>query len=82
MNNEKNTQTESNAEQIEKDNRPYIELNAFMKSIGAASTGGQAKSIIRSEAVKVNGVIDIRNKKKLHDKDVVEFEGKKYVVKV
>ncbi|HZX45207.1 MAG TPA: RNA-binding S4 domain-containing protein [Candidatus Nanoarchaeia archaeon] len=43
----------------------YIELNAFIKMKGFAATGGQAKVLIRSGAVKVNGQVDTRNKKKL-----------------
>jgi ribosome-associated protein len=60
----------------------YIELNAFVKKHGIATTGGQAKNIIRSGAISVNGDIETRNKKKLHDNDVVEFKGKKYVVRM
>ncbi|HIH42101.1 TPA: RNA-binding S4 domain-containing protein [Candidatus Woesearchaeota archaeon] len=58
----------------------YIELNAFLKSKGIAQTGGQIKLIIRAGNVKVNGEVDLRNKRKLRDKDVVEYIGKKYVV--
>ncbi len=58
----------------------YIELNAFLKKLGLAATGGQAKMIIRAENVKVNGEVETRNKKKLRQNDVVEYNGKKYVV--
>ena len=60
----------------------YIELNTFMKLFGLAATGGQAKILIRSGAVLLNGLQETRNKKKLYDNDVVEYEGKKYIVKV
>ena len=60
----------------------YIELNAFLKKNGIATTGGQAKNIIRSGEILVNGNIETRNKKKLHENDVVEFKGKKYVVRM
>ena len=60
--------------------QPYIELNAFMKIISKASTGGQAKQLIRSSVVKVNGEIETRNRKKMIATDIVEYEGKKYVV--
>lgn len=59
---------------------PYIELNAFIKIIGLAGTGGQAKLLIRSGAVKVNGEIETRNRKKLTAIDIVEVQGKKYIV--
>jgi len=60
----------------------YVELNVFIKKIGLAATGGQAKVIIRSGNVILNGTPETRNKKKLFDKDVVEIEGRKYTVKV
>lgn len=60
--------------------KDYIELNAFLKKEGICPTGGQAKLLIRSEKVKVNGEIDTRNKKKLRKGDVVEVEGKQIIV--
>ncbi len=68
--------------QLDMQGKPYIELCNFLKIKSLAQTGGQAKLIIRDEQVKVNGVIEIRNKLKLRDKDVVEFEGKKYNVTI
>ncbi len=59
---------------------PYIELNAFLKCKAIVPTGGQAKTLIRSGVILVNGVADMRNKKKLHLNDVVEYQGKKYIV--
>ena len=59
-------------------NKDYIELNTFLKLKGLASSGGEAKHIIRSGAVKVNGETETRNRKKLRKNDVVEFEGKNY----
>ena len=58
----------------------HIELNSFLKVVGIANTGGRAKLIIRSGAVKVNTEVETRNKKKLHAGDTVEFDGKKYTV--
>ena len=58
----------------------YIELNSFLKIKGISPTGGQAKLLIRSGAVKVNGEVETRNKKKLHTGDVVEINGKKLFV--
>lgn len=60
--------------------KDYIELNAFVKIKGFATTGGQAKLLIRSGAVKVNGEVETRNKKKLLEGDIVEYEGNKYAV--
>ncbi len=58
-----------------------IELNAFIKKIGLAATGGQAKLLIRSGKVLVNNQTETRNSKKLADGDTVEYDGKKYSVK-
>ncbi len=63
-------------------NDNHIELNVFIKKIGLASTGGQAKTLIRSGVVLLNGTSETRNKKKLFTNDVVEVEGKKYLVKL
>ena len=60
----------------------YIELNVFIKKIGLASTGGQAKTLIRSGTIMLNGTVETRNKKKLYENDIIEYENKKYVVKI
>jgi ribosome-associated protein len=57
-----------------------IELNVFLNKIGIAATGGKAKQIIRSGEIKVNGEIETRNKKKLHEGDIVEYFGKMHTV--
>ncbi len=59
----------------------YVELNAFIKSAALASTGGQAKNLIRSKQIKVNGEIETRNKRKLVKGDVVEYKNQKMIVK-
>ena len=64
------------------DAEDFIELNAFLKKIGLASTGGQAKNIIRSGELLVNGTVETRNKKKLHENDLVLYKDKKYVVRL
>lgn len=58
----------------------YIELNAFLKIKGLAATGGQAKLLIKSGEVFVNGNAETRNKCKLYKGDMVIFKGNKYVV--
>ncbi len=58
----------------------FIELNAFLKIIGKASTGGQAKTLIRSGVILVNGTVETRNKKKLYATDTVVIDGKSYAV--
>ena len=58
----------------------YIELNAFLKVKLITPTGGQAKLLIRSGAIKVNGEVETRNGKKLRAGDIIEYQEKKYVV--
>ncbi|MBI2662704.1 RNA-binding S4 domain-containing protein [Candidatus Woesearchaeota archaeon] len=67
---------------IDQEGKEYIELNAFIKKINLATTGGQAKNVIRSGEIKLNGVIETRNRKKLYHDDVVEYAGKKHTVKI
>ena len=58
----------------------YVELNTFLCIHRVASTGGLVKQIIRSETVKVNGLVETRNKRKLFAGDKVVFKGKEFVV--
>lgn len=51
-----------------------------MNISGVASSGGEAKQLIRSEAVKVNGEVETRNKKKLVAGDKVVVGEKEFVV--
>mgnify|MGYP000199727421 FL=1 len=58
----------------------YIELNTFLNISGVAQSGGNAKQMIRSEAVKVNEEVETRNKRKLVAGDKVVVGGKELVV--
>ena len=61
--------------------RDYVELNTFLKIKNQASSGGEAKQIIRSEKVKVNGEIETRNKRKLRAGDEIEINNQTYILK-
>ncbi len=58
----------------------YIELQDFLKVLGLATTGGQAKILIRSGVVLVDGKVEIRLRRKLRNGMVVEHEGRQYSV--
>ena len=58
----------------------YIELQDFLKVLGLATTGGQAKILIRSGVVLVDGKVEIRLRRKLRNGMIVEHEGKNYTV--
>ena len=56
----------------------YIKLDQFLKFVNLVSSGIEAKMIIKDGQVKVNGEVELRRGKKLHDGDQVEFEGNFY----
>ncbi len=55
-------------------NQNIIKLDQFLKLIGVASTGGQAKMMIFDGAVKVNDVVETRRGRKLVSGDKVTVE--------
>ncbi|WP_039716303.1 RNA-binding S4 domain-containing protein [Scytonema millei] len=48
-----------------------IKLDQFLKLIGIAATGGQAKLIIQGGEVLVNGILETRRGRKLRSGDTV-----------
>lgn len=59
----------------------YIELWAFLKLHNVVSSGGQAKELIRSGAIRVNGETETRVRKKLIAGDIVGYQDNKFSVK-
>jgi ribosome-associated protein len=57
-----------------------IQLDQFLKLEGITQSGGEAKHVIQSAEVKVNGETDTRRKRKLRAGDVVEVFGNSYTV--
>ena len=53
----------------------FIQLQAFLKFMGIAETGGQAKEFIQDGIIRVNGEVCTMRGKKLRKGDTVEFEG-------
>ncbi len=58
---------------------PSIRLDHFLQACGV-ETGGQAKQMIQNGNVRVNGEVELRRRKKLHEGDEVELEGEVFVV--
>lgn len=60
----------------------YIELAAFLKFAGLCETGGEAKILIKSGNVLLNGEICVQRGRKLKKGDEVSFvdERQKYTV--
>ena len=60
----------------------YIKLDQFLKLAHVVESGGHAKALIQAGQVKVNGEVETRRGRKLHQGDAVEFEGEELVVEV
>ncbi len=59
-----------------------IKLDQFLKWIGIASTGGEAKVMIQNGEVQVNGVTETRRGRKLGSGDAVMVQGETYRVEL
>ncbi|MFM7428263.1 MAG: RNA-binding S4 domain-containing protein [Elainella sp.] len=57
-----------------------IKLDQFLKWVGAAQTGGEAKLLIQDGHVQVNGELELRRGRKLVAGDRVVVLGQPYVV--
>lgn len=57
-----------------------ISLNDALKLAGLAGTGGQAKMLIQSGQVKVNGEVETRRKRKLREGDVISVGEDEFVL--
>lgn len=58
----------------------FIRLDALLKLSGMVDTGGQAKFIIQSGEVSVNGELCLMRGKKIRSGDSVEYAGKRFQV--
>jgi len=57
-----------------------ILLGQFLKFTKIISNGGEEKIYLSTHQVKVNGELENRRGKKLHDKDIIEVEGKVFQI--
>ena len=58
----------------------FIKLQDAMKFDNIVYSGGEAKTLILEEQVKVNGEVCTMRGKKLHPGDKFEFMGQKFLV--
>ena len=58
----------------------FIKLGQALKAAGLVGSGVDAKLVIQDGLVKVNGETEYQRGKKLHDKDVVTYEGESFQV--
>ena len=54
----------------------FIRLGQVLKATGMAESGAEAKEIIQEGLVSVNGEIETRRARKVHQGDVVSYDGK------
>lgn len=54
---------------------PFIKLDQLLKFSGLVSTGGEAKEVILSGLVKLNGETVLQRGKKIYPGDEVSFEN-------
>ena len=59
---------------------PTIRLDQFLKYVGLAKSGGEAKHLIQDGEVTVNGAVETHRSRKLHPGDRVSLEGREVVV--
>ncbi|RKR84942.1 ribosome-associated protein [Mucilaginibacter gracilis] len=60
---------------------PYIPLIQLLKATNLVQTGGEAQIVVSEGQVLYNGQVDTRKRLKVKVGDIVEFNGKKILVK-
>ena len=53
----------------------FIKLGQALKKAGLVETGVDAKFVIQDGLVKVNGETELQRGKKIHDGDVISYNG-------
>lgn len=68
-------------EEFELGDNEFVELKNLLKLMQLCESGGVAMTVISEGQVKVDGNVELRKRCKIRTGQVVEFEGKKIVVK-
>lgn len=63
-----------------RDEDEFIKLGQALKKANLVSSGVEAKMVIADGLVQVNGEVEIQRGKKLHDGDVVSYNGDTFTV--
>ena len=53
----------------------YSKLGQALKAAGLVESGADAKLEIQDGHVKVNGLVEIQRGKKLHEGDIISYQG-------
>jgi len=62
------------------DDVPTVRLDQFLQLAGVAGTGGQAKVLIQSGEVLVDGILETRRRRKLTPGAVVSVRGEEFEI--
>tara|TARA_Y100001968_G_scaffold333524_1_gene396908 strand:- start:12096 stop:12305 length:210 start_codon:yes stop_codon:yes gene_type:complete len=57
-----------------------MKLDQFLKWKGLVSTGGEAKHLITSGVVSVNGLVETQRGRKLRPGDIVDLSNQEFLV--
>jgi ribosome-associated protein len=71
---------EAAAAAAEQDDAPRLRLDDALKLAGIAATGGQAKTLIQAGEVMVNGVVEVRRKRRVSPGDLIEVGGERFEI--
>ncbi|MCW8471357.1 RNA-binding S4 domain-containing protein [Fluoribacter gormanii] len=63
-------------------NKEHVELFKILKFEGIASSGAEAKDMIASGSVLVNGIIEKQKRKKMVAGDTIELKGEVFRLKL
>jgi ribosome-associated protein len=64
------------------DDAPTLTLSAALKLAGFAATGGQAKRLVQSGEVRVNGRVETRRKARLRPGDEIALGDESFVLEL
>lgn len=58
----------------------FIKLDQFVKYVGLAGSGADAKNMVSEEMIKVNGQVELQRGKKLRSGDKIDINGKAFEI--
>lgn len=59
---------------------PYITLGQFLKFVSIIDEGYEAKNYLATHRVLINGEEDSRRGRKIYTSDIVEVQGRKFII--
>ncbi len=68
-------------EEFKLENSEFIQLNNLLKVIGLCDSGGMANVAIAEGQVRVDSKVELRKRAKIRSGQIVEFEGRKIIVR-